>query len=116
MPRGLLLNPAFAFGQAVREFVAVGESLELKQFLERVATRFPVLPGGAFSDSVAREIEVPWRTFAAHEVAPTVALALQQLHEGGTIALSKQSDANVRRFLGRGGQHFDELTHLERRA
>jgi hypothetical protein len=116
MPRGLLLNPAFAVCQAVREFVLVGECLELKQFLERLVVRFPVLPGGAMSDAIASEIKVPWRTFAPHEVAPTVTLALLQLHEEGKLALSKQSDASVRRFLGRGGRQFDEFTHLERKV
>jgi hypothetical protein len=116
MPRGLLLNPAFAIGQAVREFVPAGQQVGLKEFLERMAARFPVLPGGAMSNAVASEVKSPWRTFAPHEVAPTVALALLQLHEGGAIALSKQSDADVRRFLGRGGLEFDELTHLERKA
>jgi hypothetical protein len=116
MPHGLLLNPAFAVWQAVREFVPVGESLELKEFLERLVARFPVLPGGAMSDAIASEIQVSWRTFAPYEVGPTVALALLQLHEEGKIALSKQSDANVRRFLGRGGRQFDELTQLERKA
>jgi hypothetical protein len=68
------------------------------------------------SDSVANEVQAPWRDFATHEVAPSLALALLQLHEARRVVLTKLSDANVRRFLGRGGQQFLEITHLERTA
>lgn len=111
---GILLNPAVAVRRAAREILPAGERQELGAFLQKLAVRVPVLPGGVSSAQVLREIKTPWRTYESFEVAPTTGLGLLQLRESGDIRLTALSDANVLKFLGRGGRTVEEFTHVER--
>src|SRR5207248_6956746 len=115
-PGGILLNPAFAVRAVLDEVLPAGTSVELGVFLDRLVTEVPVLPGGPLSARVGAKVTSPWREFARHEVAPTTALGLMQLHEAGQLQLRRLSDAGVRVFLGRGGRPVDEFTHVERTA
>lgn len=111
---GILLNPAFAVRVVLDKILPPGSSLELGAFIDHLVTEVPVLPGGPLSARVAAKVKSPWREFGPHEVAPTTALALMQLHEAGQLQLRRLSDAGVRVFLGRGGKAMDEFTHVEK--
>ena len=52
---GILLNPAVAVRRAARDILPVGERQDLGAFLQKLAVRVPVLPGGASSAQVLRE-------------------------------------------------------------
>lgn len=110
----ILVNPAVAAWDVIDGLLPPGATLELATLLTGLWGILPVLPGGEVSQKVAARIAQPWQPFAAHEVAPAVSLALLQWRAVGKIRLMHQSDANVRKLLGRGRNELATYSHVER--
>ncbi len=115
-PRGILVNPAFALTSVLDEIMKPGTTLPARQFLAAAAEFVPVMPGGAYSQRVARDMMAPWREFGPHEVPPAVSLALLQLREARVLAVTQRSDKDVMTLLGRNGRKCGEVSEIERVA
>lgn len=112
----ILINPAAAAWDVIENVLPEGRTRELGQVLEELSQQLPVLPGGRLSALAASSVEVPWRTFAPHEVPPSMALALLQWRATGKVRLTRPSDAGHRSLIGRGGTEVAVYSMIERLA
>lgn len=88
----LVPDPTRRVARLLHEDVEVGAEASVATLLQRWTDRFPVLPGGAVSAAVARELGMtPWGLQG--ELPDAWALAFQRLERAGLLEVVHASDA-----------------------
>lgn len=91
----LVLDPTCAVGRALPAVLPeAGREISFAEFLQRLATRLPVLDGGVYRLEVeGRLSEGAWSKAPDFWVSSTLARALRGLHQAGRIQLTPKPDA-----------------------
>jgi hypothetical protein len=110
----IVINPVHLVRNALkRASLPAATKVPVEDFLSALSQEIPIIPGGARSKKVAASLVAPPLELADHEVAPTLSLALRQLHYERTIDLQELSDSKVRlQLLGRDRRPLEHVTHV----
>ncbi|WP_437991289.1 protein DpdG [Sorangium sp. So ce145] len=118
---GLVMSPARAIREALsgekpRVALSAGNMVPLTIFLEDLANAIPVLDGGPYRVRLDSVLRAKNHAFEAHQVSPTLALALLQLdHEGEIELRDRPGDvATSLSLLGRGRTVVATASHVRR--
>lgn len=121
--RGFVMCPARAIREALSgapPLVALpaDRDVPLTAFLEHLAREISVLDGGAHRVQIDELLRVSGHGLAAHQVSPSLALALLQLdHEEEIFLADRAGDVATRlSLLGRDGQVVKTASHVRRGA
>ena len=108
------IDPTEAVRDALAEIFGTAKTLQVGDFLERLAAELPVLDGGKYR----REVEGVLRSGAwpkpdEKSVSTALSRALQRLDREGSIKLEQRSDAGAGvSLIGRGNKRWRDISHV----
>jgi hypothetical protein len=89
------------------------DELLISPLLEELQVSLPIVDSGRYRMQVQSQVQKPWRDLLAHEISPTLSVALLSLEASGDIRLDTRSDSPQQRsLLGRKGAFIRDVSHV----
>jgi hypothetical protein len=107
-----VLNPAFAVRTALGSIFQDARELSHTEFVRRLQVAVPVLDGGTYRVTVERQIARNWEPVLAHQLSPSLSVALLTVEATREVRLEQRSDAPQCTLIGRQGNPIRQVSHF----